>query len=170
MIDDYLNEFLDEEDPELVKEEKRRPEWVSDANSSAVAYEAIQRLFKRKRMYINGHKKRSDYVKKSLYQISKSEVASEVGVKMQPIFYTVGYATQLTLELNEKNEKLATAKDNAIKSPGSGNNQKTKKQLVKELNETTERDEVNSKRTVEDVYAKTLERIPLDVKKAFKLV
>ena len=170
MIDDYLNEFLDEEDSELVKEENRRPEWVSDANSSAEAYEAIQRLFKRKRMYINGHKKKSDYVKKSLYQISKSEVASEVGVKMQPIFYTVGYATQLTLELNEKNEKLAAAKENAIKSPGSGNNQKTKKQLVKELNETTERDEINSKRTVEDVYAKTLERIPLDVKKAFKLV
>lgn len=170
MIDDYLNEFLDEEDSELVKEENRRPEWVSDANSSAEAYEAIQRLFKRKRMYINGHKKKSDYEKKSSYHISKSAVASEIGVNPQPLFNSVSYAGLLTKELETKNDILAAAKDKAVNSTRSGNNKKTKKQLVKELNETTERDEINSKRTVEDVYAKTLERIPLDVKKAFKLV
>ncbi len=109
-MSDYLDEFPDEDAPKASTAQPARPNWVSDSNSSSAAYEAIQSLYQQKLRYIRQHSKKTDFIKKSTCEISKSEVARVAGVNMQAIFHSVNYAGALQKELTEKNDMLLKSK------------------------------------------------------------
>lgn len=167
---DYLDEFLDEDAREESTVKPIRPNWVSDSNSSGAAYEAIQSLYQQKLRYIRQHSKKTDFIKKSNYEISKSEVARMVGVKMQAIFHSVNYASALQKELVEKNDKLLKTKDAKLASRYSGEKGKTKDELIQKVRELKARDQLISKTTTDEVLELTLQRLSLDVKRNLKLV
>lgn len=169
-MNDYLDEFLDADDLNASTAQPVRPNWVSDSNSSGAAYEAIQSLYQQKLRYIRQHSKKTDFIKKSTYEISKSEVARLVGVKMQAIFHSVNYASALQKELAEKNDKLLKSMDSKLASRYSGEKGKTKDELIQKVRELKARDKLLSKTTTDVVLELTLQRIPLDVKRNLKLV
>lgn len=169
-MSEYFDEFLDEDALEASTEQQVRPNWVSDANSSGAAYEAIQSLYQQKLRYIRQHSKKTDFIKKSTYEISKSEVARTVGVKMQAIFHSVNYASALQKELAEKNEKLLKSKESKLASRYSGEKGKTKDELIRKVKELKARDKMLSKTTTDEVLERTLQRLPFDVKHKLKLV
>lgn len=169
-MSDYLDEFLDKSELETPSEQASRPAWVTNKNSSAAAYDAIQSLYKEKLRYIRNHSKKVDFIKKGNFEISKSEVAKVVGVKMQAIFHSVNYAECLKKELDETNEKLHVAKDAKLAKRYSGHKGKTKDELITVVRELKARDNQISATTTEKVLERTLERLPLDVKRQLKLV
>lgn len=169
-MSDYFDEFIDKDELEPSSEQASRPAWVTNKNSSEAAYEAIQSLYNEKLRYIRNHSKKVNFIKKGNYEISKSEVAKVVGVKMQAIFHSVNYAEFLKKELDEANEKLHKAKDAKLAKQYSGNKAKTKDELIKSVRELKARDEQISATTTDEVLKLTLERLPLDVKRKLKLV
>ncbi len=169
-MSDYFDEFLDEDALEAPTEQPVLPNWVSDANSSGAAYEAIQNLYQQKLRYIRQHSKKTDFIKKSTYEISKSEVARIAGVKMQAIFHSVNYASALQKELAEKNDMLLKSKESKLASRYSGEKGKTKDELIRKVRELKVRDKLISKTTTDEVLELTLQRLPLDVKHKLKLV
>ena len=168
--DDYFDEFLDHDILSPTESPVNRPSWVSDKNSSSKAYDAIQKLFEIKKRYIRHHGNKVDYLKKSLYQISKTEVAEQAGVRMQAIFHSVNYAAPLKKELDDKNKNLVAAKDAKLERRYSGNRAKKKEVIIEELKSAKARDKAISMATVDEVLELTLERVPLDVKRKLKLV
>lgn len=169
-MSDYLDEFLDKDALIASTPPPARPNWVSDSNSSGAAYEAIQNLYQQKLRYIRQHSKKTDFIKKSNYEISKSEVARVVGVKMQAIFHSVNYAGALQKELTEKNDKLLKSKESKLASRYSGEKGKTKDELIQKVRDLKARDKLISKTTTDEVLELTLQRLPLDVKRNLKLV
>lgn len=169
-MNDYLDEFLDAHELNASTAQPVRPNWVSDSNSSGAAYEAIQNLYQQKLRYIRQHSKKTDFIKKSNYEISKSEVARVVGVKMQAIFHSVNYAGALQKELTEKNDKLLMSKESKLTSRYAGEKGKTKDELIQKVRELKARDKLISKTTTDEVFELTLQRLPLDVKRNLKLV
>ncbi len=169
-MSDYLDEFLDADALEESTAKPIRPNWVSDSNSSGAAYEAILSLYQQKLRYIRQHSKKTDFIKKSTYEISKSEVARVAGVQMQAIFHSVNYASALQKELAEKNDKLLKSKESKLASSYSGEKGKTKDELIQKVRELKARDKLLSKTTTDVVLELTLQRIPLDVKRNLKLV
>tara|TARA_R110001606_G_scaffold399190_2_gene581434 strand:+ start:4641 stop:5153 length:513 start_codon:yes stop_codon:yes gene_type:complete len=169
MSDDYLDRFLGVED-ELISEPKLAiPDWVRDGNSSKACYEALLRLYEEKKRYIRNHTKKAAYAKKSAYQISKSEVAREIDVKMQAIFHSVNYSSELTKMLDEKNELLLKAKENVITKRYTGNQGKKKDDVLEMLRHSQSEIKRLKGLVVEEVYAMGLQRMPLDVKKKLGL-
>lgn len=168
MSDDYYDEFLDSDDLETDVPEKL-PAWVSAKNSSQKAYEAIEELKKVKRQFIRKHGLKSQYKTKSTYQVSKTDVARLVGPKPQPLFNSCSYSESLTKYFNDVNKELDAYRERRIRNKG-GLRQKKKDDLVKELQET----KVNNERllvdTVDAVYERTINNLPLDVKRKLGLI
>lgn len=169
-MSDYLDEFLDEDAQEEPTEQQVRQDWVSNSNSSGAAYEAIQALYKQKLRYIRQHTKKTDFRKKSTYEISKSEVARVLGVTPNSIFHSVNYAPKLTVELGDKNDKLLKSKESKLARLFTGEKAKTKDELIQKVRELKARDKLLSKTTTDEVLELTLQRLPLDVKRNLKLV
>lgn len=169
-MNDYLDEFIDAGELNAPTLQPVRPNWVSDSNSSGAAYEAIQSLYQQKLRYIRQHSKKTDFIKKSTYEISKSEVARMVDVKMQAIFHSVNYASALQKELAEKNDKLLKSKEIKLASRYAGKKGKTKDELIQKVRQLKARDKLISKTTTDEVLELTLKRLPLDVKRNLKLV
>lgn len=169
-MSDYLKEFLDEGALEASTVQPLRPHWVSNSNSSGAAYEAIQMLYQQKLRYIHQHSKKTDFIKKSTYEISKTEVARVVGKSMQPLFNSVNYAKELLDEFNDKNEKLLKSKESKLASRSTGEKGKTKDELIQKVRGLKTRNKLISKTTTDEVLELTLQRLSLDVKRNLKLV
>lgn len=163
MIDDYYDKFLDLDEPEN-DEQLSLPNWVSQKNNSHKSYIAIEDLRKAKRNFIRRNGLKSSYEKKSNYQIQKAEVARLVGCKPQPLFNSCSYSESLTRYLDDVNKELAVSRERRITNNG-GLRQKRKDDLVKELQET----KVNNERllvdTVDAVFQRTINNLPLDVRR-----
>ncbi len=164
MSDDYYEEFLDADDVDAAVP-INFPSWVSSKNSSQKAYEVIVDLKKVKRKFIRKHGLKSEYSTKSSYQIQKSEVARLVGSKPQPLFNSCSYSESLTEYLKGVNEELAKAKEKRIKNKGGGLWQENKDALVKELQESKNNNEQLLVKTVDKVFEKTIDSLPLDIKR-----
>lgn len=168
MDDIYLNEFLDADDlPE--QGNKSFPVWVSDKNSSLKAYEVIKILQTQKKQYIRRHSLKSQFIKKSSYQISKAEVARMTNVKPQPLFNSVIYSDALSRYLDSVNHELEEAKLRKIAKNKGGLRVRQKEELVKELQATNKEKKDLLLETVDAVYERTLMKLPLDVKRKLKL-
>ncbi|HDY85798.1 MAG TPA: hypothetical protein ENI26_08170 [Methylophaga aminisulfidivorans] len=166
---DYLDGFLDKDDLEENSNESL-PVWVSKSNSSFKAYEAINELNGIKKQYIRRHGLKSQYTKKSNYQISKASVARIVGTTPQAIFNSVDYAGALSRYREEINEKLEQAKLQKIAKNNSGLRGERKEELVKGLQEAKNKNEDLLVETVDKVYERTINSLSLDVKRKLKLI
>jgi len=165
----YLDEFLDKDELNENSNESL-PVWVSKVNSSFKAFEAINELYGIKKHYIRRHGLKSQYTKKSNYQISKVEVARIVGTTPQAIFNSVDYAGALSRYREEINEKLEQAKSQKIAKNNSGLRGGRKEELVKGLQEANNKNEELLVETVDKVYERTISNLPLDVKRRLKLI
>ncbi len=164
----YFDQFDDDNSDS--SELKKLPDWVSDANSSLAAYEAIQSLYKEKLRYIRNHSKKSHYTKKNSYLMSKSEVARAAGLtKPNAIFHSVDYAPALTKEFNSKNALLAASKEKALRSRSNSIKDLSKKELQSELRGRDRYKEI-SELKADEVLDLTLERLPMSVKKQLHLI
>lgn len=163
MSDDYYDEFLDSDDIDESPSEKL-PNWVNPKNSSQKAYEAIESLKEVKQQFIRKHGLKSHYQKKSSYQISKTEVANLAGAKSQPLFNSCAYSESLTRHLDTVNNELDEYRQRRIKSKG-GLRQKKKDELVKELQESKINNDQLLKNTVDELFEKTINHLPLDVRR-----
>jgi len=167
---DYFDQFNDEDAGNDVIRKELLPDWVSDSNSSLAAYQAIQSFYKEKMQYIRKHHKKSHYKEKSSYHISKSEVARAAGLqKPNAIFHSVSYASKLTIELNNKNAKLATSKEKALLARNSSIKNLSKKELQSELKGRNRYKEI-AELKADEVISLTLKRLPVNVKKQLNLV
>lgn len=166
----YFEQFDDDNSDSSASEQKQLPDWVSDANSSLAAYEAIQSLYKEKMRYIRNHNKKSHYTKKGSYLISKSEVARAAGLdKPNAIFHSVDYAPELTKEFNVKNALLAASKEKALRSRSHSIKDLSKKELQSEIRGRDRYKEI-SELKADEVLALTLEHLPVSVKKQLHLI
>ena len=166
--DNYLDPFIDQDDlPETNATEL--PAWVSNKNNSLKAYEAIDLLRKQKKRFIRGHSLKSQYKKKTDYQITKAEVARMVGTNPQPLFGSASYSNALTVHLKEANQKLDDAKNNRLSKVRSGLNARRKGELVKELQNKTKEVEKCAQMNVDKIVKRSIAHLPLDVKRKLKL-
>ena len=166
---DYFDQFDDESEDSSVNEPDFLPNWVSGANSSLAAYQAIQSLYKEKMRYIRQHSKKSHYSKKGTYQISKSEVARAAGLrKPNAIFHSVDYAGSLTSELNNKNTLLSSSKEVALSRQSNSIKDLSKNELLSKLRGRNRFKEIAESRA-DEILTLTLERLPLTMKKQLHL-
>lgn len=164
MSDDYYDEFLDSDDVDESPSEQL-PNWVNAKNSSQKAYEAIESLKEFKQQYIRKHSLKSHYQKKSSYQISKTEVANLAGAKSQPLFNSCTYSESLKRHLDTVNNELDEYRERRIKSKGGGLRQKKKEELLKELQQSKINNDQLLKNTVDELFEKTMNHLPLDVRR-----
>ncbi|MCR9780336.1 hypothetical protein NB663_07285 [Vibrio parahaemolyticus] len=66
---------------ELERQSDEHPIWVSAANKSLEAWQALKTFEKERQAYIKSHRKPVDFKKNSLWQIRVSEVANTIGVR-----------------------------------------------------------------------------------------
>jgi hypothetical protein len=167
MTDNYYDDFLDSNESEN-NESEGLPDWVSPNNSSLKAYEAIEEIKKEKKKYIRRNGLKSQYVKKSNYQIQKSEVARSVGAKPQPLFNSCSYSESLSRHLDAVNKQLDEAREKRIKNKG-GLRQKKKELIIKELQEANHKNDNLLTETVDKVFERTMNNMPLDIKRKLGL-
>lgn len=165
----YLDSFLDVKD-HVESEQKKLPAWVSATNNSLKAYEAINSLVLEKRRFIRGHQNRSHFKKKGSYLISKAEVAALVGSRPQPLFHSADYSSSLTKYFDDENGKLEDAKEKRLSKSKGGLRAKQKDELVKDLQEAKTQNQGILAQTVDQVFEKTLNKMPLDVKRKLGLI
>lgn len=166
--DNYLGQFIDQDD--LQEDDTNAlPPWVSDKNKSLKAYEAIDTLRKQKKRFIRSHSLKSQYKKKSDYQISKAEVAALAGIKPQPLFGSASYSNALKVYLSEVNQQLEDSKNNRLSKAHNGLNTRHKSELVKELQDKTKEVEGLSQVNIDEIVTKSIAQLPLDVKRKLKL-
>lgn len=166
--DNYFEDFLDADD--LSEQGKEQlPAWVSEKNSSFKAYEAINVLKIQKKQFIRRHSLKSQFIKKSSYKISKAEVARIVMAKPQPLFNSVTYSDALSRYLDNVNQELEEVKLRKIAKNKGGLRVKHKEELVKELQVVNKENKDLLMETVEAVYERTLNNLPLDVKRKLKI-
>lgn len=171
MVDiDYFDKF-DNDIPESDESAAETlPNWVSGKNSSLAAYRAIKSLYKKKMSYIAKHRRKSHYVRKWAYQISKSEVARAVGKKKpNALFHSVDYASYLTRELRDKNLALLRAKETAVKTRSSSLRDLSKGELQSKL-KSRDRYKALAESKADEIVTRTLERIPPKLKKQLGLI
>jgi len=166
--DNYLEQFIGQNDLQA-DDAKVFPAWASNKNNSLKAFEAIDSFHKQKKRFIRSHSLKSQYKKKSDYQITKAEVARMVGINPQPLFGSAGYSDALTVHLNEVNQKLEDAKNNRLSKVRNGLNTRRKGELVKELQDKTKEVERCAQMNVDEVVKRSIANLPLDVKRKLKL-
>jgi ribosomal protein S20 len=147
---------------------KTLPEWVSRKNMSFAAYQRINELKIERLQYISTHNKFKDYKKKSLYQISASEVARAIGAATTTLISTSAYSQNLKNYLDETNKFLNNNKESKlkthIKNLGSGLKQQKKDVLLEKLQSTQEEFAALKKQNASDQVKIILNALSLPVK------
>lgn len=167
---DYFEQFDDEREGSSISEPAMLPDWVSVTNSSLAAYQAIQSLYKEKMRYIRQHSKESHYKNKGTYHIFKSDVARAAGLrKPNAIFHSVDYSGSLTIELDNKNILLASAKAVALSRKSNSIKDLSKNELLSKLRGRDRFKEIAESKA-DEIVTLTLDRLPLTVKKQLHLM
>ena len=156
----------------LAQQEKNNapaPEWVSKKNASFRAYECINKLKELRLKYISQHNRPKDYVKKSDFQISASEVSREIGIAKTTLIVSSAYSPGLKKYLAEVNGELERLKDRKLevfkRNQSDGVHQKTKDEIAEKLQKTrAELDEITKRNAVTQVEA-VLAALPLPIKR-----
>lgn len=162
MSNDFEDFLVDEPQPE---KDDQNPLWVNSKNRSLPAYNAILILKKKKTLYIRGHRKKTDFKNKGSYLITKAQVAELVGCNPQPLFNSTNYSESLSSFFIGVNEKLEKAKDLQLSKKPTGLRQKPKEELINQLRQVQSENSDFLINTVDIVFEKTLQKIPLDVKR-----
>ena len=169
MTDNYFQQFLDDEDMATAKSQPDQPSWVSAKNASLAAYEAIQTLYKIKKSYIKGHSREKDFKLKKHWAITKEEVAKEGCIpNAQPVFNNNAYSADLTAYIKTVNKDLKKKKEERLKNPRDLKAKK-KADIMDELNTANNKIKKMEAVNIDELFTKTLNSLPLDVKRKLEL-
>lgn len=111
MVLSYLEEIANKS-KEIV--ERELPQWASSCKTSELAYSNVNKLRVQREQYIDNHFKASDYKKKSLFQISGSEIAEAIGVHRTTLMNTSSYSDEFRRFLCATNEALSNRKEEVL--------------------------------------------------------
>jgi hypothetical protein len=187
MIDDDLDammsdEFLDGlEDIENLGEAESsyiaRPEWVSEdtEHTTFKAWDSILKLKSGKEQSIKSYGKVADgKTLKGIYQITKSEVASLVGITSQSIFRASKFSDNIRkffgdvnielLELHDKEQKKQKAR-----SKNTGVRTRKKNVLVNDVQSLSKSVQDLEARLVKDTLDLLLQEMPIDLKRKLRV-
>lgn len=168
--DSYFDDFLDSNDlPSKDVPKVALPSWVSHANSSYAAYQAILSLEAEKKLFIKKHNLKSKYKKKSNFKVQKSEVGRIVGKNPQPLFNSNSYSKDLSDLFKNTNDDLEILKEARINSSSSGVGNKRKEDLVIEHKALIKTHQHSITQTVDALYQKLIDNMPLDVKRKLRI-
>ena len=164
-----------QEEHEKLQNPDKLPEWVNTKNASFSAWRYLDEQKDERLNYINSHKKISDFKKKSLWQISVSEVARAISVSSVTLDpqkgsrWAVGFRDELATINDElaqaKNKRLNTYKKNKAKGVArSSNNELLLKcqKLEKELQE-------EKQKNADQQWFKRVSKLSLPVKQILGL-
>ncbi|MDP5134772.1 hypothetical protein ORJ04_02290 [Rheinheimera baltica] len=170
MVDEYLIQFLGENFANSNGDAAEKlPLWVDKNNASYSAYNAINEIKQAKFRFIHGHSKERDYNKKSNFLVSKAEVATRIGKTPQSIFHASAYSAHLSTYFDEVNETLLAAKNKKIEKKAHGLQHLTKEELKTKTKTAVEELTAIKQYNCEELYARLLGNMPLDVKRKFGL-
>ncbi len=152
---------------------QKLPKWVSDRNKSYAAYLAVSVLSKSKREFIRQHDRKTEYRRKSDWQITGAELARAIGVRTTTILHNTTYSNELRAYIASSNavlEKDAVSRIKRSKDRRSnGPIMRNKSELVSEVQSLRARvkelEEANVKGQVEEV----IEMLPLPILKKLGL-
>ena len=82
------------------------PHWVSDKNRTSEIYACMLGLENEKRIFIKAASKKTQFKKKSNYQILISEISRKTGLSNPTIGHTSAYSKSLVITLQEMNNAL----------------------------------------------------------------
>ena len=95
---------------------KNLPDWASSKNKSLAAYQAVECLYEEKLKFIRENSRKSDFRRKSDWQINGAELARAVDAKLPTIMHNKVYSHHLKTHLISKNEALEKQMVAKIKS------------------------------------------------------
>ena len=169
-VDDHFDEMLDSEFKTIKNEAKEvLPNWVSKSNSSFAAYNAIRHFRDSKLAFIRANSRKSAYVKKSNYLISKTEVARYVGVTPQSMFNTTTYSTGLVAFFDGVNDDLEEKAMKRVHKSAGSHASKRKSELVSIVQSKSSELNKAKQKTVSELMQLTLDRLSLDVRRKLNL-
>ncbi len=170
MVDDYLAKFLGEN---FVNNSESAseiiPPWVNKNNASYSAYTAINDIKQEKLRFVHGHSEESDYDKKANFLLSKVEVATRIGKSPQSIFRGTSYSVDLRKYFNNVNKLLLAAKNKKTEKKAHGLQHLTKEELKTKTKTAGEELTAIKQHNCEELYARLLSNMPLDVKRKLGL-
>lgn len=172
MSDNYYNEFLGDESPLNQDTEKPKNDisWTKLHPTAEKAYQAINDIKEAKLRYIKGHTDSKQFKKKSLWNISKSEVARNVGGTSQSLFNCCSYSSKLAKYLKDIQESLETAVDIQLKRVKKGLHHESKEDVVHKSQKLIKEVKKIRQENCEVLFQKLLDEIPLDVKRKLRLI
>lgn len=157
----------------LIDNDSSLPTWVSSKNVSLKAYNCINRLKLERLEYISKNNKSKDYIKKSLYQISASEIARIIGAATTTLISTSAYSSGLKSYLDETNQILIQEKEakliKHVASLNKGIKQRKKDEIVEKFQEVRTELELLKKLNASEQVEYTLKSLPLPIKQKLGL-
>ena len=145
-----------------------RPDWVSDRNASAAAWQCVEDMKREKALYIRRHRTPTDFLVKKNYRIQGSEVAAALGMNRATLMHTSSYSPNFKQYLNAINVDLEEAKSAKLKRaehPTATGVRKSRKDdlvgLVKELRMKNEELRALAAEPLDEIY----DGLPLPIKK-----
>lgn len=168
---DYLGQFINEDELQDKNESSVvAPAWAVARNNSLAAFKAILQLEQEKKDFILKNRATLKSTKKSNYLITKAAVASAIGCEPQSIFHSTSYGDELGKFFDKINENLSELKEKQVKKSKAGFKGKKKNELIESLKQVTGDRDLLITNVVDDVYKRTLDSMPLDVKSKLGLI
>jgi len=132
---------------QLIKERAKRleqpivkPDWVSNKNRTSEIYTCMCDLENEKRLFIKAASKKSQFKKKSNYQILISEISRRTGLSNPTIGHTSAYSKDLVITLKKMNNGLYAKMELRLKKieakAKKGIQAGTKDEAIEKLRET----------------------------------
>jgi len=166
---DNLDSFYNELSSDIKKQNDTSPDWVSNENHSLKAYEAINILKKQKEMFISKNKLKSAYKKRGNFIISKTEVGNKVGKNSQTLFSKYEFSSKLKTYFNDINSELEKKANKRIHAAKGSLQSRSKKELIQETKKSRSEIADSRAKSTAELLQLTLDKLPLDVKRALKL-
>ncbi len=172
MVENYYDQFLGEENP--IENESAQVEsdleWIEFHPTARKAFEEINSLKKIKLRYIKGHTRKSHFKTKSLWHISKAEVAERVGVKPQPLFNSNKFSEGLTKYYVKVVKDLENQVEKQIGKEKKGLQHRSKSELKESTKDLSQKLDSIQEANCEQLFQKLLEEMPFDIRRKLGLV
>lgn len=169
MVMEYLKKRVDKAAAEALDE---RPDWVSEKNASAAAWQCVEEMKREKQLYIRRHRTPTDFLVKKKYQIKGSEVAAALEMNRATLMNTSRYSPYFRDYLDSVNAELEEAKSAKLKKAGNPTAIGVKKSrkddlvnLVQKLRKENEELRALAAEPLDEIY----ENLPLPIKKKLGL-
>lgn len=167
MVMKYLKNRVETADARE-KDHADRPNWVSEKNASAKAWQRAEELKLEKQLYIKRHKSPTDFIVKKHYQINGAEVARAVDVNRTVLMNTSSYSKHFREYLAGVNAELEEEKNARLKkaeNPTAGGVQRSRKQDLIDRIRKDEETIAELEGRIAENFDEIFDKLPLPIKK-----